>query len=484
MTRQVKRIAQVTVIMFLSLMVMATSIQVFRADELYADSRNVRAAYESYKTQRGDILIDNEPIVYNETSQDAYRYQRVYESALYSHITGHFSLFQGSTGLEHASNSYLSGQNSAQFFEQINALLSGEPAVGASIELTIDPAIQQAASDALGTKKGVVIALDPRTGAILAMVSKPTYDPNLLAVHSSATASENYSELLLDETDPLFNRAIGGDLYAPGSVFKLVVAAAAFESGDYAPDSELPNPVLYELPGTTTKIANASGKACGSGNETVTIATALTYSCNIPFAILAGRLGADRIRSEAELMGFGAKFGIPTSVTPSVYPADLNAPQTELTGFGQYDVRVTPLQIAMVVSAIANQGVIMKPTLIERVIASNLSVLEEPEPTVFGAPISQKTAAQLTQLMLDSVQLGVANNAQIPGIAVAGKTGTAENGVNDPYTLWFAGFAPAERPEVVVVVMLEDGGGAGQSGTGNSLAAPIARKVLKAVLER
>ena len=483
MTRQVKRIAEVTVLMFLSLMVMATSIQVIRADELYADSRNVRAAYESYKTQRGDILIDNEPIVYNETSQDAYRFQRVYASELYSHITGYFSLFQGSTGLEHAGNSYLSGQNSAQFFEQINALLSGEPAVGASIELTVDPVIQQAASDALGTKKGVVVALDPRTGAILAMVSKPTFDPNQLAVHSSDTAAENYSQLLQDESDPLFNRAIGGDLYAPGSVFKLVVAAAAFESGQFGPETELPNPVLYELPGTTTKIANSSGKACGSG-ETVTIATALTYSCNIPFAILAGRLGADRIRSEAELMGFGSNFGIPMSVTPSVYPSDLNEPQTELTGFGQYDVRVTPLQMAMVVSAIANQGVIMKPTLIEQVIASNLAVLEQTEPEVFGAPISQKTAAQLTQLMLDSVQIGVANNAQIAGIAVAGKTGTAENGPDDPYTLWFAGFAPAERPEVVVVVMLEDGGGAGQSGTGNALAAPIARKVLKAVLER
>lgn len=484
MTRQVKRIAEVTVLMFLSLMMMATSIQVFRADEFYADSRNVRAAYESYKTQRGDILIDNEPIVYNETSQDAYRFQRVYASELYSHITGYFSLFQGSTGLEHASNSYLSGQNSAQFFEQINALLSGEPAVGASIELTIDPEIQQIASDALGTKKGVVIALDPRTGAILAMVSKPTFDPNLLAVHSSATASENYSQLLQDKTDPLFNRAIGGDLYAPGSVFKLVVAAAAFESGRFSPDTELPNPVLYELPGTTTKIANSSGKACGSGKETVTIATALAFSCNIPFAILAGRLGADRIRSEAELMGFGARFGIPMGVTPSIYPSDLNEPQTELTGFGQYEVRVTPLQMAMVTAAIANQGVIMQPTLIERVIASNLSVLEEPEPVVFGAPISQKTAAQLTQLMLDSVQLGVANNAQISGVAVAGKTGTAENGPDDPYTLWFTGFAPAERPEVVVVVMLEDGGGAGQSGTGNALAAPIARKVLKAVLEQ
>lgn len=483
MTRQVKRIAEITVLMFLSLMVMATSIQVIRADELYADSRNVRAAYESYKTQRGDILIDNEPIVYNETSQDAYRFQRVYASELYSHITGYFSLFQGSTGLEHASNNFLSGQNSAQFFEQINALLSGEPSVGASIELTIDPAIQEIASDALGTKKGVVIALDPRTGEILAMVSKPTYDPNKLAVHSSTTASENYSDLLADENEPLFNRAIGGDLYTPGSVFKLVVAAAAFESGRFTPETELPNPVLYELPGTTTKIANASGKACGSG-ETVTIATALTYSCNIPFAILAGRVGADRIRSEAELMGFGSSFGIPMNVTPSIYPDDLNEPQTELTGFGQYDVRVTPLQMAMVVSAIANQGVIMKPTLIEQIIASNLSVLEEPEPEVFGAPISQKTAAQLTQMMLDSVQLGVANNAQISGIAVAGKTGTAENGPDDPYTLWFAGFAPAERPEVVVVVMLEDGGGAGQSGTGNALAAPIARKVLKGVLER
>lgn len=305
MTRQVKRIAEVTVLMFLALLVMVTSIQVIRADELYADSRNIRAAYESYETQRGDILINNEQIAYSEPTQDAYRYQRIYTSDLYSHITGYFSLFQGSTGLEQSLNSYLSGQSSAQFFEQINALLSGEPATGASVELTIDPVIQQIASDALGTKRGAVVALDPRTGQILAMVSKPIFDANLLATHSSSAASENYSALLGEENDPLFNRAIGGDLYVPGSVFKLVVAAAALESGDFTIESELPNPVIYQLPGSTAKIANASGKTCGSG-ETVTIRVALTYSCNIPFAILAVELGDDLIRTEAELMGFGA----------------------------------------------------------------------------------------------------------------------------------------------------------------------------------
>lgn len=483
MTRQVKRIAEVTVLMFLALLVTVTSVQVIRAEELYADSRNIRAAYDSYETQRGEILINNEPITYSDPTQDAYRYQRFYTSNLYSHITGYFSLFQSSTGLEQSLNSYLSGQSSAQFFEQINALLSGEPATGASVELTIDPEIQQIASDALGTKRGAVVALDPRTGQILAMVSKPNFDANLLATHSSGAAAENYSALLGDENDPLFNRAIGGDLYAPGSVFKLVVAAAALESGDFTIDSALPNPVIYQLPGSTAKIANSTGQTCGSG-ETVTIRVALTYSCNIPFAMLAVELGADLIRTEAELMGFGADFGVPMRVTPSIYPSDLTQSQTALTGFGQYDVRVSPLQMAMVTAAIANQGVIMKPTLIERIIASNLTILSEPQPEVFAAPISMKTAGFLTQMMVDSVQVGVANNARIPGVAVAGKTGTAENGPDDPYTLWFTGFAPAERPEIVVVVVLENGGGAGQSGSGNGLAAPIARKVMQAVLSR
>jgi len=483
MNRQVRRVGLVLVLMFLSLFVMASSIQVFRSDALYQDSRNVRASYETYKTQRGPILVGGVPVVQSVPNNNAYRFTREYESVIYSPIIGYFSLFNGSSGLERSMNSYLSGQSSAQFFEQINALLDGKPVIGAAVELTIDPAIQRAAWDALGNRKGAVVAIEPSTGRILAMVSKPTFDANLLAGQLYAPANAAFLENNEDENQPLINRAIQGDLYHPGSVFKLVVAAAALESGRYTVASQFENLTSYTLPDTVTSIENSGGATCGPG-ETVTLEVALIRSCNIPFAKLAVDLGADRIRAQAELMGFGAELSIPMRVTPSIYPEQLDAAQTALTGFGQFDVRVTPLQMAMISAAIANQGVMMQPQVVKMVVASNLNVLLDPQPRVLSAPISRLTAGYLTRMMVDSVEVGVAGRAAIPGFAVAGKTGTAENGRLDPYTLWFTGFAPAEAPRVAVAVVVEDGGGIGQNGTGNQIAAPIARAVIEAVLNK
>ena len=483
MNRQVRRVGLVLVLMFLSLFVMASSIQVLRSDALYQDTRNVRASYETYKTQRGPILVGGVPVVESIPYNDAYRFLRNYESVIYSPIMGYFSLFNGSSGLERSMNSYLSGQSSAQFFEQINALLDGKPVIGAAVELTIDPAIQRAAWDALGNRKGAVVAIEPSTGRILAMVSKPTFDANKLAGHLYEPANEAFLASNEDANQPLINRAIEGDLYHPGSVFKLVVAAAALESGRYTVASSFPNPATYLLPGTTTEIQNSNDKKCGAG-ETVTLQVALIRSCNIPFAELAVALGQDRIRAQAALMGFGADLSIPMKVTPSIYPESLDEAQTALTGFGQFDVRVTPLQMAMISAAIANQGVMMQPQIVRMVVASNLNVLLDPQPKVLSAPMSRLTAGYLTRMMVDSVEIGVAKRAGIPGFAVAGKTGTAQNGALDPYTLWFTGFAPAADPKVAVAVVVEDGGGIGQNGTGNQIAAPIARAVMEAVLNK
>jgi peptidoglycan glycosyltransferase len=184
------------------------------------------------------------------------------------------------------------------------------------------------------------------------------------------------------------------------------------------------------------------------------------------------------------LLGFGDELAIPLDVTPSIYPEGMDQAQTALTGFGQFDVRVTPMQMAMVTSAIANQGIMLQPQLISTVVASNLNVLMQPTPKVLAQPMSRENAGLITKMMVDSVEIGAASRAGISGVAVAGKTGTAENGPTDPYTLWFAGFAPAEKPEVAVVVVIEDGGGQGQNGTGNQLAAPIAKKVIEAVLSK
>ena len=477
MSKSIRRLTSFVLLMFLTLFAFATSIQVFQADSLVGDGRNVRASYDSYKTLRGTILIDSNPIASSYEVDDNFRYQREYSSEVYSHLTGYFSLFQGSTGVEREMSNFLSGQSSAQFFDQINAVLSGTPISGANVELTIDDELQQAAWKALGNNKGSVVAIDPKTGEIKALVSKPGFDANLLASHSFASSSSAYEELLTDPNDPLVNRAISGDQYHPGSVFKMVVAAAAFESGRFDPDTEFENPNFLPLPGSISTVQNANDSTCGE-TETVTLRTAFVKSCNIPFAELGMQLGADELRVQSELFGFGRTVEIPMPVSQSIFPEQLNQPQTALVSFGQYDLRSTPLQMAMVTSAIANQGIIYSPQLIDRVVSNNLELLSDPAPQVFGSPISQSTAGLITQMMFESVEVGAAGNAKIPGIAVAGKTGTAENGIDQPFTYWFTGFAPAENPELVVTVVIE---GEDQLSTGNSISAPIGRKLLESV---
>lgn len=483
MNRELKRVSVVIFAMFASLFVAATGIQVINAEALASDQRNVRTVYDSYKTQRGSILVDGQAIVESLSTDDAYRYLRTYKNKMYSAVTGYFSIYQGATGIESAMNSYLTGKNSSQFFEQINSLLSGNPMTGASVELTIDPVVQKAAWQAMGKLRGAVVAIDPSNGNILAMVSTPGFNANKLAVHDGIASGKSYQALLSDESNPLINKAISGDLYAPGSVFKLVVAAAAFESGKYTPESQIPNPAKFKLPGTNTYVQNSGEGRCG-GRSTVSIADALRFSCNVPFAQLGIELGQDRIRSQAELFGFGKTVKIPVTATPSIYPTGMDVAQTALSAFGQFDVRVTPLQMAMVSAAIANKGVLMKPNLIETVLSPSLAILQQPQASVFSQPISSETAKRVNQMMVDAVSRGVSSNGQIAGVKVAGKTGTAQNGKDQPYTLWFTGFAPADNPRVAVAVVIENGGGMGQNGFGNLLAAPVARKVMQAVLRK
>lgn len=481
MTPEIKRITNVILLMFLSLFIAASAMQVLNADGLSNDSRNQRAVFDGYKTQRGAILVENKPIAESNPSNDAYHFLRKYSGEQYSAITGFYSLYQGRIGLENYLDSSLRGDNSAQFFEQLNAIFSGNPVTGASVELSIDEKVQQVAWDALGDNKGAVIAMDPKTGRIIALVSKPGFNANLLSTHNTGNAAANYKKLLTRSDAPLINRAISGDLYAPGSVFKLVVASAAFESGKYTPHSKLPNPRKYSLPGTKTIITNSGESNCG-GAVKVSIATALKLSCNIPFAQLGIALGQDAIAAQAKKFGFGDSVSIPMKSTPSIYPIGMDDAQTALSSFGQFNVRVSPLQMVMVSAAIANGGVQMTPYLVDQIFTSNLTLLQETKPTELRRSISTSTAESVTDMMIEAVSHGVSSNAAIPGVVVAGKTGTAENGVGQPYTLWFTGFAPAKNPKVAIAVVIENGGGFGQAGRGNSVAAPIAKKVMQAVL--
>jgi peptidoglycan glycosyltransferase len=477
MNKELKRVSIAVLLMFMALFTSTTIITVFQVDKLNADPRNVRTLYDGYSAERGPILVDGQAVAESKPAADQYKFQRVYSNpALYSAVTGYFTLSPGDTGVEGALNDYLSGSAKSQFFDQINSIITGQPPKGAAVSLTINPKAQQAAWDALGNNAGAVVAINPKTGAILAMVSKPSFDPNVLASHDTKSVIAAYKQLIADPTRPLINRAIAGDLYHPGSVFKLVVASAAFDSGKFTPDSTFPNPTSLQLPGSTTSINNAEGGNCG-GTPTVTIATALRLSCNIPFAQLGAALGSAEISRYAQAYGFGQPLRIPMSVTPSLYPQNTDAAKVMLSSFGQDEDRVTPLQMAMVSAAIANGGNLMQPTLIDHIAAPNLSVIQPFQQKVLSQPISAQTSATLTQLMINNVTSGAANNARINGVDVAGKTGTAQNGVGRPYTLWFTGFAPANDPQVAVAVVVENG-----TSFGNVVASPIAKKVIEAVL--
>jgi len=483
MTKELKRVSLVVASMFLSLFLAGTLVQAVNTEAVANDPRNVRNIYESYKTQRGPILVDGKPIAESVPVDNAYRYLRTYENKIYSSVTGFFSVFRGATGIEAAANSYLSGQSSSQFFEQVSAVLSGNPVTGAAVELTIDPKMQQAAWDALADYSGALIAMDPVTGNILAMVSKPGFNANRVASHDSDKVRENYVELESNPANPLINKTISGDLYHPGSVFKLVVAAAALESGQYTASSTFDNPVSVQLPDSTSEVFNSSRKTCGPKAQ-VSLSYAMRFSCNVPFVELGLALGQDRIRAQAELFGFGKEIRVPMLATPSVYPEEMDQAQLGLSSFGQFDVRVSPLQMVLVSSAIANGGLMMQPNLIESVISPNLSVIQSTQPEVLSQPITAETAEALKKMMVQSVSKGVASNASVSGVKVAGKTGTAENGEGQRVTLWFTGFAPSVNPRVAIALVIEDGGGRDTGASGNATAAPVARSFFKAVFSQ
>ncbi|PCN48819.1 cell division protein FtsI [Curtobacterium sp. 'Ferrero'] len=484
MNRQLRGVSTVIVLMFVALFVSTTSIQFFSAESLRADPRNSRTILASYSTKRGAILVDGSPVAESTPSNDQYQYQRKYTNGdLYSAVTGYFTIGQGNAGIESAENTVLSGNSDASFFQNLNAILTGQDVQGDNVNLTIDPDVQKAAYDALGSNTGAVVAIQPKTGKILAMVSKPGYDPNSLTSHDTQNVIDQYKALEQNSGKPLQNRAIGGDLYTPGSVFKLIVASAALEGGKYTLDSEFPNPSRLQLPGTSTYINNAEGGTCGGGDK-VKLRTAIQYSCNIPFAELGQKLGYDAIKSMADKYGFGDAIEVPMKATPSQYPEVDSTAQLMLSAFGQASVRVSPLQIAMVSAGIANGGTVMQPTLVDSITTSDLKQVESFSPKEYSSPLSSSEASDLTEAMQSVVSSGTGTNAKIDGIDVAGKTGTAEGGTGDPYTLWFTGFAPAKDPEVAVAVVVGNGGGLGQSGVGNTVAAPVAKKVMEAVLNK
>ncbi|GAA4189323.1 penicillin-binding transpeptidase domain-containing protein [Gryllotalpicola kribbensis] len=485
MNRELKRLSLVVLLMFLALFVASSTIQVGYADQLNADSRNTRAVNDSYNVQRGAIIVGGKPIAQSVRSDDRYQWQRQYsDGPLYSAVTGYLAVNGSATGIEGAMNQQLSGTSNADFFQRVKNIITGKHPQGNSVELTIDPVAQKAAYEALGDKRGAVVVEEVGTGKILAMVSKPDFDPNKLATHDSAAYTQTYDALQDADGEPLVNKAIT-DLNPPGSTFKPVVSTAAFETGRFTPSSQLPNPSALQLPGSSTVIHNDTGAKCqGDTGGNVSIQNAQVWSCNIPFAELGAKLGSSTIKSQAEAFGFNHQFSIPMRVSVSKYPGYDDQAELMQSAFGQQSDTATALQICMDSAAIANDGVVMEPNLVQSVITPDLDRQQEFDPQQFGRAMSADTAKTVTGMMVKGVDQGTGTNAKISGVSVAGKTGTAQNGDDKPYTLWFTGFAPADDPKFAVSVVVEDGGGLGQSGSGNSVAAPIARQVLEAVLNK
>lgn len=480
MNRPIRRVAIFVAALFAVLLVNANVVQVVTAHSLTSNAHNGRVLIDRYERQRGDVIVDGRAVALSNPTDDALKYLRAYPGgSLFANVTGFYSLYQ-STDLERSQDSVLSGSDSRIAFsiDRLGQLLSGQTPKGGNVTLTLDARAQQVATQQLAGKRGAVVALDPRTGAVLALVTSPSYDPNPLTSHDGDAAQRAYQKLADADDQPLLDRATS-QLYPPGSTFKLIDTAAALSSRRYTPDSQLASPNSIVLPDTRTSLTNYGGESCGGSK--ITLTRALEVSCNTAYANLGLALGGDALRAQAEAFGFGRGVDdLGVDDTPSSFP-DVNRPQTALAAIGQYDVKASPLQMAMVAAAIGNHGVEMKPYLVASETGPDLKILSTTQPEVFANPVTAQVAAQMTTMMQKVVTSGTGTRAQISGVSVAGKTGTADNVPGKPPHSWFVAFAPAQAPTVAIAVLVENGGGEINS-TGGAVAAPIAKQVMSTLL--
>lgn len=488
MNKPIRTMAVVVMALFLALLVNSTYLQYIRADELNSRNDNKRVRDAEFSRERGAILVDGTSVAESVPVDDKFEFQRQYPQPLkYGHLTGYYSYTYGRNAVELTQNDILSGSDSRLFVNRVVDMFGNTDPKGGDVTLTIDPAAQTAAFDGLRELggpdvKGSVVALDPSTGAILAMVSSPQYDPNELSSHRLSEISDAWERLNEDPDRPMLNRGIQ-EVFPPGSTFKLVTAAAALESGQYTPESMVPGGATLDLPQTDNVLPNDSGGSCGG--ERVTLTQALEVSCNVAFGFLGMEIGDDALREQAEKFGFGDRYlDDLNGQVESRFPSDPDEPQTAYSAIGQFDVAATPLQMAMVTAGIANGGTVMKPYLVDEVRSPDLDVLDKANPEPYRNAVSSSVARDLTQMMISVVDNGTGATAQIPNIKVAGKTGTAQTSDSrNPYA-WFVSFAPADNPKVAVAVLVEDAGVERDAISGSGLAAPIAKRVMEAVINK
>ena len=489
MNRPLRRVALGCLVLFGLLLLNVNYVQVVKAGDYRDNPSNSRVLLRTYERERGPIAVvaadgnGRDLLAESVRTDGPLTFLRTYPGGpAYAQVTGYYSLIYGRTGIERSRDRDLSGEGDRFFVRRLSDYVTGREPSGGGVLLTLDPAAQQAAVAGLGNNRGAVVALDPRTGAVLAMASSPSYDPARLSSFEPADIRAYYQQLIDAPDDPLINRAIS-KTYPPGSTFKVITAAAALASGQVRPDTQLPSPPVLDLPQTSADLQNFGGGTCGG--DTITLANALRISCNTAFAGLGLQLGEQALREQAQAFGFGEDdLAVPTSVATSVFPSDISPPSLAQSAIGQFEVRVTPLQMAMVAAGIANGGEVMKPYLVREVQAPDLSRLDVEKPELYKRAVDRDVAAELTRMMQLVVSDGSGTRAQIDGISVAGKTGTAQHAPGRPPHAWFIGFAPAEDPRVAVAVVIEDGGNIGSEATGGAVSAPIARDVLRAVLRR
>ena len=494
MDRQIRRLGLGLLVLFGVLFAQINYIQVVAADRIANNPANAyRQLKAEYQVDRGSILAADGRTVLalSRRSSGDLKYQRRYpEGERYGHITGFYSFVYGKRELESTFNDYVNGDAAELLPQTLTDMVLGRDKRGATIVTTIEPNLQAAAEQALGSQPGGVVAIDPETGDVLALVANPTYDPNSLSAQDGKEVRAAWDELNDDPDQPLLSRA-SDELFPPGSTFKLVTASAALENG-YGPDSTWPNPSELDLPLTDLTLSNFGGEHCAGGAAEITLAEALTESCNVTFGEIGLELGPERLAEQARLYGFTPEagnvsipFDIPwvAGVFPDAETFEGRDPAVALSAIGQQDVLANPLQMALVAGAIGNGGSLMRPRLVSEIRDPSGQVIETFDPEEWSQPLSPANAAALTQMMVSVVSSGTGTAAQIAGVEVAGKTGTAQHGEGEAPHVWFTSFAPAQDPQVAVAVVVLDGGSLRSTeATGGAVAAPIAREVLEAAL--
>lgn len=483
MNGPIRRLAATLLVGFAVLVAAVTWIQVVQASEYRDDPRNTRGVTARVGRERGTIITADGVVAAMSvpSRNDPQVFARVYpEGELYAHAVGYSTVLFGDTGLESTWSPELTSDRDSTISGVINALLGGDLRPR-GLRLTLHHDLQTTAYDALAGQVGAVIALDPTTGAVLAMASNPTFDPNLLLglnAGPQGTALEN------DPQQPLLNRA-ARETYNPGSTFKTITAAAALETGVAGPATTFPNETEFQLPGSTATISNAGGGRCGDGT-TVSLTTAMVRSCNTVFAMLGIEVGADALVGQAEALGFNTEpaitdFRAIASTIPAADSFDNAAAALGQNAIGERDVQATPLQMATVAATIANGGDMMEPYLVAEMFTADAEVELVTEPTPLGRAMSPATAEALAAMMEQVVASGTGQRAAVSGVRIAGKTGTAEVPGGAPHA-WFIGFGPFDpepgQPQIAIAVVVESGGSAGDDASGGSVAAPIAQAVL------